>query len=66
MNYLRFALWNVSGAIVWIISLTLAGYYFGQIPIVKENFEIVILAIIGISVLPVVIEYLRARRAATA
>jgi membrane-associated protein len=66
MSYVRFALWNVSGAIVWIISLTLAGYYFGQIPIVKENFEIVILAIIGISVMPIVIEYLRAGRAATA
>lgn len=63
MNYLHFALWNVSGAIVWIVSLTLAGYWFGQIPVVKENFEIVILAIIGISVLPVVIEALRARRA---
>jgi membrane-associated protein len=42
-------------------SLTLAGYYFGQIPIVKDNFEIVVLGIIGFSVLPIIIEFLRAK-----
>jgi membrane-associated protein len=61
MEYPRFAAWNVSGAIGWVVSLTLAGYYFGQIPLVKNNFETVILAIIGISVLPIAIEWLRAR-----
>ena len=59
-----FAAWNVSGGVVWVVSLTLAGYYFGEIPIVKENFETVILAIIAISVAPIGIEYLRARREA--
>jgi membrane-associated protein len=63
MSYPRFAMWNVTGGIVWVTGLTLAGFWFGNIPIVKRNFETVILAIIGLSVLPMVIEYLRARRA---
>jgi hypothetical protein len=46
---------------VWIFSLTLAGYYFGNIPIVRENFSLVIVAIVLISVMPGVIEYLRHR-----
>jgi len=62
MSYPVFAAWNVTGGIVWVVSLSLAGYFFGEIPIVKENFETVILAIIGLSVLPIVIEYMRARR----
>jgi membrane-associated protein len=66
MSYPVFAAWNVSGAIVWVVSLTLAGYFFGSIPIVKENFETVILAIIAISLAPIGIEYLRARRAPAA
>ena len=63
MSYARFAMWNITGAVVWVTSLTLAGYWFGNIPIVKRNFETVILAIIAISLLPMVVEYLRARRA---
>ena len=61
MSYPVFAAWNVSGAIVWVVSLSLAGYFFGEIPIVKENFETVILAIVAISLAPIGIEYLRAR-----
>jgi membrane-associated protein len=64
MHYLRFAVWNVSGAVTWVVSLCLAGYFFGQIPLVKQNFETVILAIIVISLVPVVVEFLRARREA--
>ena len=63
MSYPVFAAWNVTGGFVWVVSLTLAGYFFGEIPVVKENFETVILAIIGISVLPILLEYLRGRRA---
>ncbi|HEY8492538.1 MAG TPA: DedA family protein [Myxococcota bacterium] len=63
MSYPVFAAWNVTGGFVWVLSLTLAGYFFGEIPVVKENFETVILAIIGISVLPILLEYLRGRRA---
>jgi membrane-associated protein len=62
MNYGRFLAYNVLGAVVWVTLLTLAGYYFGNIPAVKENFTLVILAIIGISVLPIGIEMLKARR----
>jgi membrane-associated protein len=66
MSYRQFAGYNVSGALAWVLSLLLAGYWFGQIPTVKRNFHIVILAIIVISLLPVVIVYWRARRAPTA
>jgi membrane-associated protein len=62
MSYPVFAAWNVTGAIVWVVSLTLAGYFFGEIPVVKENFETVILAIVALSVLPIAAEWLRARR----
>jgi len=62
MSYGVFALWNVTGAITWVIGLVLAGYFFGQIPIVKNNFETVILAIVAISLAPIAIEFLRARR----
>ncbi len=62
MTYSRFALYNVTGAVVWVLSFLLAGYYFGQIPTIKSNFHIVIVAIIVISVLPIVFEYVRARR----
>jgi membrane-associated protein len=62
MSYAKFGLWNVSGAITWVLSMSLAGYFFGQLPWVKENFEIVVLAIVGISLLPVVHEWWKARR----
>jgi len=64
MRYRHFALWNVSGAAVWVAGLVLAGYQFGQIPLVKRNFETVILAIVAISLLPILVEFVRARRAA--
>jgi membrane-associated protein len=64
MGYRRFALFNVSGAVVWVTLLTLAGYFWGNLPFVKENFQYVIIGIIIISILPAVIEYWRERRAA--
>lgn len=64
MSYATFATYNVAGAAIWVFSLTLAGYFFSEIPFVKNNFSVVILAIIIISVLPAVIEILRARREA--
>jgi len=63
MSYARFAMWNVTGGFVWVFALVLAGYWFGRIPIVKDNFETVILGIVGISILPLIFEWLRARRA---
>jgi membrane-associated protein len=64
MSYSYFAMWNVTGGFVWVFGLVLAGYFFGRIPIVQEHFESVILGIIAISLLPMVFEWLRARRAA--
>jgi membrane-associated protein len=66
MSYRHFAMWNVTGAAAWVLSMTFAGYFFGHLPLVKRNFETVILAIIAISVMPIVIEWLRARRQASA
>jgi membrane-associated protein len=63
MSYRYFAAYNVTGAITWVLSFLVAGYWFGQLETVKRNFHIVILAIIVISVMPMVLEYLRARRA---
>jgi len=62
MRYARFAAYNVVGGIVWVVAFTVAGYVFGNVPAVKSNFHYVILAIIILSVLPPVIEFLRARR----
>lgn len=61
MEYRKFIGYCLAGGILWVSSLTLAGYFFGQIPIVKDNFEVVVLGIIGISVLPILIEVLRAK-----
>ena len=66
MSYPIFAMWNVTGAITWVASLGLAGYFFGNIPIVQRNFETVILGIIAVSLMPLAIEYLRARRPSAA
>lgn len=62
MAYPRFMLFNVSGAILWVVSMTGAGYLFGGLPWVQRNFEAVIVAIIAISLIPAVVEGIRARR----
>jgi membrane-associated protein len=62
MRYARFAMFNVVGGIAWVLSFLLAGFFFAELPIVKDRFHYVILAIIAISLVPVVVEYLRARR----
>ncbi len=62
MGYARFALYNVVGGIAWVFAFTLAGYFFGNVPVIKTNFHFVILAIVILSIMPPVIEYLRARR----
>jgi len=64
MPYPRFALYNITGAIVWVVSLGYAGYFFGNIPLIKDNLTVVIIAIIILSILPGVFEYLRHRRRA--
>lgn len=62
MPYRRFLAYNVLGGLAWVISLLLAGYYFGNLPWVKQNLSLVIVGIILISISPGVIEYLRHRR----
>jgi membrane-associated protein len=61
MSYPKFLTYNVVGAILWVGLFVLGGYFFGNIPTVRENFTLVILAIIAISVLPIAVEALRAR-----
>ncbi|MGV3772492.1 MAG: DedA family protein [Verrucomicrobiales bacterium] len=61
MKYSTFMSFNVIGAFVWIFSLTLAGYFFGNLPLVKNNFTLVIFGIIIVSILPAVIEFFRER-----
>ncbi len=64
MTHWRFSLYNIAAGIAWVGIFVFAGYYFGNIAVVKRNFTLVIFAIIFISILPAVIEFLRHRRAA--
>ena len=64
MTYPKFALYHVIGAVSWVGAFTILGYFFGNIPAVEENFTIVILAIIIISVMPPIIEVYKERRKA--
>ncbi len=61
MNHWRFSVYNVAAGIAWVGIFVFGGFYFGNMPVVKQNFTFVILAIIIISVLPGVIEFLRHR-----
>ncbi len=64
MNYPQFLYYNVVGGLAWVLICTLAGYFFGNVPIVKKNFELVVVGIVLISVLPVAWELWAARRRA--
>ncbi len=64
MNYGKFMLYNISGAFLWVIVCTGAGYFFGNMPWVKKNFELVVLGIIVVSLIPLVVEFFVARSAA--
>ena len=63
MGYPRFLAFNIFGGIGWVVSMTLAGYFLGGVPIIRAHFEKVVLGIVFVSVLPVVVEILKARRA---
>jgi membrane-associated protein len=65
MSYTRYVLFCIAGAMLWVPLLSLAGYYFGNIPLVKKNFEIVIFSIIFISLLPMIIAYFKSKFAKT-
>jgi membrane-associated protein len=62
MNYKKFISFNAIGGIMWVLGVSALGYFFGTIPVVKNNFEIVVIAIILISILPVVIEVLKSKK----
>jgi membrane-associated protein len=62
MTYAKFASFNLIGGLLWVGVCVLAGYAFGNIPVEKENFTLVILGIIFVSILPGIIEFLRQRR----
>lgn len=61
MNYGKFLSYNIIGGFIWVVSLTLLGYFFGQMDIVKKNFELVVMGIIVLSILPPIIEFLRSK-----
>ena len=61
MSYLSFTAYNLAGALAWVLSLLYAGYWFGNVPFVKENLTIVIVGIVVLSVTPLAFEYLRQR-----
>ena len=62
MAYARFLAYSVAGAVLWVVSLCLLGYWFGNFPLVKDNLGVVVVLIVTLSMTPLVVEYLRARR----
>lgn len=64
MQYSRFIVYNVVGGVVWVTLFTLGGYLFGNLPVIRENFSLVVLAIIAVSMIPLVTEWLKSRRRA--
>jgi membrane-associated protein len=62
MEYRRFFIYNVTGAAAWVLICLYGGYYFGSIPWVADHFESVMVAVVVLSVLPIVVEYVLARR----
>ncbi|MBM4075283.1 MAG: DedA family protein [Planctomycetes bacterium] len=63
MDYRKFALYNVGGGIAWVLIFTLLGYWFGTLPFVKKNFELVMVAIVFVSLSPPIWEWIQHRRA---
>ncbi len=66
MNYKRFIFYNVFGAIAWVFTFILAGYFFGNLPVVKRNFHIVIFGVIFVSILPMLVPWVKSKLKKTA
>jgi membrane-associated protein len=64
MNFARFQVYNILGAALWVVACCVAGYFFGNIPFVREHFSMVVLFIIAASMVPVVISAVQMRREA--
>src|SRR5688500_18817612 len=62
MSYRQFGVYNIAGGILWVASMTLAGYAFGNLPVVEKYFELVVIGVIAVSLLPIFIEWLRSRK----
>jgi membrane-associated protein len=62
MEYKQFLFYNVIGGVIWISIFTIAGYYFGNLPMIRKNFTLVIFAIIILSILPAFFEYFRSKK----
>jgi membrane-associated protein len=63
MAYVRFLLFSIAGALLWVLLLVSAGFLFGNLPIVRDNFEIAVLGVVALSLVPVAVEIVRHRRA---
>jgi len=66
MPYARFLSFNVVGGIGWVVSMTLAGYFLGGIPFIRKHFEMVVIGIVVVSVVPILLQYLQSRRTVSA
>ena len=64
MRYGRFLTYNVAGGVLWVSLFTLAGYFFGELPVVKRNFTLVVFLIIVLSLIPAVVEFIKHRKGA--
>jgi membrane-associated protein len=65
MDYRRFVIYSAIGGVLWATGVTLAGYFLGNIPFVKDHIELILIAVVLVSVLPMVVEYIRHRRSQT-
>ncbi|HEY7471721.1 MAG TPA: DedA family protein [Gemmatimonadota bacterium] len=65
MRYSSFLAYNVAGAVAWVGICVAAGYAFGNVPVVRENFSLVVLGIVAVSLVPMAVEFLRSRRRST-
>lgn len=66
MNYKRFISYNIFGAFAWVFTFILAGYFFGNLPVVKRNFHIVIFGVIFVSILPMLVPWIKSKMTKTA
>jgi membrane-associated protein len=66
MGFRRFMVYSAIGGVVWATGVTLLGYFLGQVSVIRNHLELMLLAIVAVSVLPIAVEYLRARRKSAA
>lgn len=62
MDYRRFAIYSAIGGVIWAAGITILGYFLGQIPFVRDNIELILILVVVISVIPIIIEFIRHRR----